>query len=76
MRGEQRRRPEVKAFRRISTTVAFAVLAGLATLGLEGCMSTPKDLDMALDKPSGAGVYRVALLPPAKAPAINQMHST
>ena len=63
------------AFRRIATSIGFAVLAALATLCLEGCMSPPKDLDMALDKPSGAGVHRVALLPPAEAPAINQMHS-
>jgi hypothetical protein len=30
---------------------------------------------VSLVKPSAAGVYRVALLPPAQAPAINQLHS-
>ena len=38
-------------------------------------MTPPKDLDLSLDKKSAAGVYRVALVPPAQAPAINQMHS-
>lgn len=62
------------AFPRVSLTVVLAVLAGLVTLGVGGCSTPPKDLDLALEKPSGAGIYRVAMLPPAKAPAINQMH--
>ena len=54
--------------------------AGLAaaitmTLLLAGCGTPPTDLDLALDKPSAAGMYRVALVPPAQAPAINQLHS-
>jgi hypothetical protein len=60
------------------TPLAFRTAAALAiflTLGLTGCSTPPKDLDVALDKQSAAGVYRVALLPPAQAPAINQMHS-
>jgi len=64
-----------KGFLRVSATVAFAGLAALATLGIGGCSTPPKDLDLALAKPSAAGVYRVALVPPAQAPAINQMHS-
>ncbi|MBA2962103.1 MULTISPECIES: DUF3703 domain-containing protein [Ramlibacter] len=68
-------RGEATLFRRVATTLAWAGLAGLAMLGLGGCGTPPKDLDLALDKPSHAGVYRVALLPPAQAPAINQMHS-
>jgi hypothetical protein len=40
-----------------------------------GCSTPPKDLDLSLDKPSVGGTYRVALVPPAQAPAINQMHS-
>ena len=66
---------QVKAFRRVSATFAFAGLAALATLGMGGCSTTPKDLDVTLDKQSAAGVYRVALVPPVQAPAINQMHS-
>ena len=45
------------------------------TLLLAGCGTPPTDLDLALDKPSAAGMYRVALVPPAQAPAINQLHS-
>jgi hypothetical protein len=63
------------ALRRVSATFAFAGLAALTTLGLGGCSTPPKDLDIALEKQSAAGVYRVALMPPAQAPAINQMHS-
>ncbi|HEY1228097.1 MAG TPA: FixH family protein [Ramlibacter sp.] len=45
------------------------------TLLLAGCGTPPTDLDLALAKPSAAGMYRVALVPPAQAPAINQLHS-
>lgn len=51
---------------------AAAALAALA-LSLAGC-GTPPDLDLSLDKASAAGLYRVGLVPPAQAPAINQMH--
>jgi hypothetical protein len=63
------------ARRTVAAALAFGALAVLTTLGLTGCMSAPKDLDVSLEKQSAAGVYRVALLPPAQAPAINQMHS-
>ena len=54
----------------------FRALCALATFAaLAGCGSTPKDLDLALAKPSAAGKYQVALLPPQQAPAINQIHS-
>ncbi len=56
--------------RKLSAPVAIAALALLAA----GC-GTPPDLDLALDKKSAAGVYQVALVPPAQAPAINQIHS-
>ena len=55
--------------------------AGLSTLimscaftALFGC-STPADLDLSLDKSSDKGRYRVAIVPPSPAPAINQLHS-
>ncbi len=57
---------------RAAATIAFA---GMAALTIFGCSSPPKDLDVALEKQTAAGVYRVALVPPAEAPAINQMHS-
>ena len=60
--------------RRFALATTFAALAALGTLGMTGC-STPRDLDLALEKPSAAGLYRVALVPPAQAPAINQIHS-
>ncbi len=56
----------------IALRLSFAALAAGALLG---CGTPPKDLDVSLEKPSAAGVYRVALVPPAQAPAINQMHS-
>ena len=56
--------------RTLSTVAALAV-SMLAT----GCMTPPSDLDLALDKKSAAGTYQVALMPPAQAPAINQLHS-
>lgn len=54
-------------------TAAATTLACAATLTI-GC-STPADLDLSLDKRSAAGLYKVALVPPAHAPAINQIHS-
>ena len=58
-------------FRKISTLAALGAFVALAT----GCGTPPADLDLALDKMSTHGAYRVALVPPAQAPAINQLHS-
>ncbi len=58
----------------LRTITASATLA-LAAFLLTGCMTQPKDLDLSMDKQSAGGVYRVALVPPAQLPAINQMHS-
>jgi len=57
---------------RVLARHALAVLGFAAAAA--GC-STPANLDLSLDKPTAAGVYRVALQPPAQPPAINQMHS-
>ena len=54
-----------------------ATLAGVvasATI-LNGCAAPPKDLDLSLNKNSALNFYRVELVPPAKRPAINQIHS-
>lgn len=63
--------------RKFSAAVACAAVAvaALTILGLTGCMTAPKELDVSLEKQSAAGVYRVALSPPAQMPPINQMHS-
>ena len=53
-------------------SIASFLLAGSL---LAGCMTPPEGLDLSLDKPAAAGTYRVTLVPPAKQPAINQMHS-
>ncbi|HSW20833.1 MAG TPA: FixH family protein [Ramlibacter sp.] len=53
---------------KITATAALAVFAA-------GCMTPPKELDLSLEKNTSAGVYHVALAPPAQAPALNQMHS-
>ncbi len=50
---------------------ALLLLSALLT----GCMTQPRDLDLALDKPSVGGKYHVTLVPPPVAPAVNQMHS-
>jgi hypothetical protein len=61
--------------RRGRATPAALALAALAALVLGGCGTPPRDLDLSLDRPSTAGVYRVSLVPPARPPAINQLHS-
>lgn len=53
---------------------ASAALTALATL-MTGCVTQPTDLNLSLDKKSASDLYRVALVPPAQMPAINQMHS-
>jgi hypothetical protein len=63
------------AFLRLAARSALAAVTALGILGIAGCATPPKDLDLSLDKPSAAGTYRVTLVPPAQAPAINQMHS-
>lgn len=60
--------------RLVTTTLSLAALA--ATLaGISGCMTPPKELDLALSRPSAEGRYRVTLLPPARPAAINQLHA-
>lgn len=54
-----------------SRALAALCLAVLAS----GCSTPPPDLDLSLDKGTAAGLYRVALQPPAQPPAINQMHA-
>lgn len=48
-------------------------LAALATT--TGCMSPPKELDLALTRPSIDRKYLVTLQPPASPAAINQLHA-
>jgi hypothetical protein len=55
--------------------VQRTLLAALAIAGLAAGCSTPASLDLSLDKTTLGGIYRVAMQPPAQAPAINQMHS-
>ena len=40
-----------------------------------GCSTPPQDLDLSRDKSTDDGRYRVAILAPTPAPAINQMHA-
>ncbi|MEO3690641.1 FixH family protein [Roseateles paludis] len=46
-----------------------------ALAAITGCMSPPKDLDLALTRTSAESKYLVTLLPPAQPPAINQLHT-
>lgn len=52
---------------------SFTLLAAFVLLA--GCSTPPADLDLSRDKPASAGRYRVAILAPTPAPAINQLHS-
>lgn len=45
------------------------------SIAMAGCATPPANLDLSLEKRSDAGRYVVELVPPAVAPAINQMHS-
>ena len=56
--------------RLILTSLLFTALA-VST----GCMSPPKDLDLALARPSADSKYLVRLQPPAKPAALNQLHA-
>lgn len=53
----------------IATTLSLAALAATA-----GCMSPPKDLDLALTRPTVENRYVVTLQPPVQPAAINQLH--
>lgn len=53
-------------------TTALSLAALVATTG---CMSQPKDLDLALTRPSVDNKYVVTLQPPARPAAINQLHA-
>jgi hypothetical protein len=54
--------------------LAFSAALAASAFALSAC-GTPAGLDLSLAKNSAAGLYSVALVPPAQAPAINQMHS-
>lgn len=57
----------------IANALSLTALVALGTTA--GCMSPPKDLDLALTRPSLDGKYVVTLQPPARPAAINQLHS-
>jgi hypothetical protein len=54
---------------RFATAAVLALGAALSACG------TPSDLDLARDKPSEGGRYRVAVVAPTPAPAVNQLHA-
>ena len=56
--------------RLIASALSLAALAAAT-----GCMSPPKDLDLSLTHPSVENKYVVTLQPPARPPAINQLHA-
>lgn len=57
--------------RKFSISIAAVILAS----ALAGCMTQAKELDLSLDRTSAGAIYHVTLLPPERAPAINQLHS-
>jgi YtkA-like len=56
--------------RSIATALSLASL-----IATTGCMSPPKELDLALTRPSADNKYVVTLQPPAQLAAINQLHA-
>jgi len=56
--------------RLLASALALAALAVTT-----GCMSPPKDLDLALMRPTVDNKYVVTLQPPPKPAAINQLHA-
>ena len=54
----------------IATALSLAAL-----IATTGCMSPPKELDLALTRPSADNKYVVTLQPPAQPAAINQLHA-
>ena len=56
--------------RLLTPALSLAVLAVTA-----GCMSPPKDVDLALTRPTVDNKYVVTLQPPPKPAAINQLHA-
>nr|WP_316639959.1 FixH family protein [uncultured Roseateles sp.] len=51
------------------------LLAAAALVLTAGCSTPPADLDLSLQHPSANGKFIVALQPPAKPAAINQLHA-
>lgn len=68
---QARARPARKARPRFA--LLAAVTAALANLG--ACSTSLPDIDLSLDKATDHHVYRVALVPPAAPPAVNQLHA-
>jgi hypothetical protein len=56
--------------RSITTTLSLTAL-----IATTGCMSPPKELDLALTRPTIENKYVVTLQPPARPAAINQLHA-
>lgn len=54
----------------VATTLASALAAALTA-----CGTPPANLDLSLKHPTAQGRFVVELEPPARSPAINQMHS-
>lgn len=54
----------------LATALSLAALTAAA-----GCMSAPKNLDLALTRPTVDKKYVVTLEPPAQPAAINQLHA-
>lgn len=55
--------------------IAAAAAAIAATAALSACAKPPGGLDLARDKASHGGLYRVAVVAPSPAPAVNQLHA-
>jgi hypothetical protein len=60
--------------RTIAKTLA-ATIAIASCSAFTGCMTPPSDLDLAREKLSAGGHYKVTLVSPEPAPAVNQLHA-
>jgi len=60
-------------FSPIRITAATFVIATCSAF--TGCMTPPSNLDLAREKASEAGLYKVAIVAPEPTPAVNQLHA-
>ncbi|WP_051975305.1 FixH family protein [Cupriavidus necator] len=57
----------------IKTLSALAMFSML--FATSGCSTPPQNLDLSLDKSTEGGRYRIAVISPTPAPAVNQLHT-
>ena len=62
----------MNAFTRATATAAAAIAMAAV---VSGCMTPPANLDLSREKSAEGGRYKVAIVAPTPAPAVNQLHA-